>query len=1137
MASQASGLRIIANLIIPVLWGVNAWAQADLRQITQPIAVVNTGGHSAPVRSLLFTPDGSTVLTGGLDKVVNTWNVGAPQAHLERTIRPRIWRGYAGAVHCMALSPVASANGQRYLAVAGIGVQSNRGEINLFRYPGPVNSPTGVLEMQLEGGAPRGHSMSIMDLEFDPKGVFLATASNDGTVRIWNLRTRQTDSLLSGHRGPVNALGYLPSGTRLVTGGADGTLNVWDLARKAIVASARPDPRRQKPGDPAADAINALVVSPRGDWVVIGRENGDLIRYDAATLANPTLLPPGANGQGAVLALAVNQAGTRLVSSVLTNRLAQPSDRPRLGCDVELRTMPQGAVQSRLARTSNLVQACAFSPDGGRVAYAGGDQQGLYVRELAAAAETTLELAGQGSSIWDVGFAADGRSVGFSRTRTDLGGPAPQYEDFDLSGQRVAPFNQADLIRARLTLNGWTVRPIDPYTLDLLNPQRQGYRIKLDPNMDRRWWSYTFVAGNPSHPSPTLAIGAEVGVIFYRLEDGRRTRIYAGHNGPVYTLAASQDGTWLATGSSDQTVRFWKLAGCDRLAPLGADFGAGPGGQTQVTRIEPRGFAEAMDMRVGDVVQEFYVAGKKGTNNAALRNAAQSPLAQVLPNIRIEFVVLRAGKRVELITTKRDSPALSLFPALDREWVIWTPRGYYDTSAIGDRKYLGWHRNRIDATASTDYFSFDHFEKELRKPEELGRLLQTADLNVFDVIPAGERTPDRVVAEDRLPRLEVTNPARTGFGSVVAAAPTVPIRIKATTEDEVAGRGLIRSVRVRVDSGKAAELTFNPPVASVDREVTVNVNPGVHKVSVTAVNDLDKERTEHFDVQGPEPAKPVEQLPPRLVVLAFGANMPVGGDVRLPEIPFASEDAREVGEFLAAPGGTSRFPRVEVRKLLGKEATASRITAELKRLDEERERGELGRGDSVFVMIDSHFLVTASDKEPILLAADSTPDSLNNSENAVVVPTSLISGTLGQLADYGVTVMVLLDTLHDQGPALAKNQRGLIEWSRDLYKRNVIAFLSSIHGPGLSVASRGHGAFALGVLDSLNVQGQARLTSASNRPFTLHDFQDRVNRNVQAVTSRKQHARCYIPEAITSQTVIFDPPSLSQPRQIKVAGD
>ena len=392
-----------------------ARAQADLRDITQPIPVVNSGGHTAPVRSLIFASrDGSRLLSAGMDKIINVWNLSEAPPGLARTIRPRIWRGYAGAIYAMALSPTPDRDGQRTLAVAGFGVQNTRGEIGLFRFPGLNSRPTGDVQGQLPSGGlgekePQGHLNSVMCLAFDPRGGFLCSGSNDATARIWDLRTRRTVAVLRGHTKAINALAYSPDGRRLVTAGADGLVMLWDVDRRVRLHVARPDPRRQRPGDPEADAINALGFSPDGRWVVIGRENGDLIRYDAADLRNETLLPRGAIGQGAVEALAISPDGTKLVTSVVSQALAVPGERPRVECDIELRTMPDGAVQARLARSSNLVYACAFSPDNRRLAFAGGDTQGITVTSLGDPNRPAIELAGQGSSLWDVGFSRDSR--------------------------------------------------------------------------------------------------------------------------------------------------------------------------------------------------------------------------------------------------------------------------------------------------------------------------------------------------------------------------------------------------------------------------------------------------------------------------------------------------------------------------------------------------------------------------------------------------------------------------------------------------------------------------------------------------------------------------------------------------------
>jgi hypothetical protein len=324
-----------------------------------------------------------------------------------------------------------------------------------------------------------------------------------------------------------------------------------------------------------------------------------------------------------------------------------------------------------------------------------------------------------------------------------------------LPARAITTYDPAELSRGRLQYEGWTIRPVDPFRLDVMQAGRpeRTFRITLDEVKDRRWMSYSFIPPGPEHNGATVAVGCESGVWFYRLADGRPTRLYAGHSGPVYCLAPSKDGKWLATGSSDQTVRLWTLAGCDAMPTLGATFERRADGTPIVKSVEALSFAEAMGMKPGDVPVQFGLAGRQVTADDFLaRFDAQ------LPNTPIELIVQRRVEappapapdapaaarmeRVDLHSTKRNSPAVSLFVGQDREWVLWTPSGFYDTSIAGDTKFLGWHLNQstIFQPRPTDYLEIIKFEKQLRQPRrllpnKLDTLLTTADLLLTRDLP------------------------------------------------------------------------------------------------------------------------------------------------------------------------------------------------------------------------------------------------------------------------------------------------------------------------------------------------------------------------------------------------------------------
>jgi WD40 repeat protein len=69
---------------------------------------------------------------------------------------------------------------------------------------------------------------------------------------------------------------------------------------------------------------------------------------------------------------------------------------------------------------------------------------------------------------------------------------------------------------------------------------------------------------------------------------------------------------------------------------------------------------------------------------------------------------------------------LTYFPANDREWVIWSPSGYYHASAGGE-KYIGWLVNKKENQLA-EFHEVSEFRDKFHKPELIKAILNEKSL-------------------------------------------------------------------------------------------------------------------------------------------------------------------------------------------------------------------------------------------------------------------------------------------------------------------------------------------------------------------------------------------------------------------------
>lgn len=78
-----------------------------------------------------------------------------------------------------------------------------------------------------------GHALRVHSCAFLPDGIFLASAGDDRTVRIWDAATKLVQRILTGHTDWVGGCVFDPSGSLLYTCRGDASLRHGYLARGA----------------------------------------------------------------------------------------------------------------------------------------------------------------------------------------------------------------------------------------------------------------------------------------------------------------------------------------------------------------------------------------------------------------------------------------------------------------------------------------------------------------------------------------------------------------------------------------------------------------------------------------------------------------------------------------------------------------------------------------------------------------------------------------------------------------------------------------------------------------------------------------------------------------------------------------
>jgi WD40 repeat protein len=202
-------------------------------------------GHRDRVASLVFAPDGRTLISGSIDKTIRMWDSRTGQ-------ELRNIDAHEGGVNSLAVS------GDGKTLVSG----------SFDRKAKSWDAGTARLLQTFEGS----HSQ-ILTVSLSANGTILAAGSEGGTIRVWNIAKGTKPRRISPENGTIWSVALSNDGKTVVGGCEGGAIKVYEVATGSELKSLKAK----------CGSVWSIALAADGQTLVSGTENGTVTVWNLKT--------------------------------------------------------------------------------------------------------------------------------------------------------------------------------------------------------------------------------------------------------------------------------------------------------------------------------------------------------------------------------------------------------------------------------------------------------------------------------------------------------------------------------------------------------------------------------------------------------------------------------------------------------------------------------------------------------------------------------------------------------------------------------------------------------------------------------------------------------------------------------------
>ncbi len=780
----------------------------------------------------------------------------------------------------------------------------------------PAAAQTTAPILRVETGM---HTTLIRRVVVDAARNRLITASDDKTIRIWQMPEARLLNTLrvpmdEGHEGQLFALAVSPDGKWVAAGGWTG----WDWEGKGSIYLfdvASGDLVRRLGG--LDETVGALVWSPDGQYLVVGLQGRGGLRVLRAD--NGTVVASDTQYLDKLQDIDISPQG-RIVTTALDGRVRLYAPDFRL---IGRRAIPGGEKPISVK----------YAPDGQTFAVGFVDAPAISIvsgSDLSPLHQVSTEGIADQVNFESVVWSSDSRYLYAGGDYRGAGlNPLYRWPDAGRGRPERIPLTQNRIIEIQQLPGGNISFAAEDPGLGIVAPDGKiiAYRGPDIVNFSRDR-AGLYVSTDGAVISYPLTADGKTRHSFYTLGGGdqaTKDEPISPVFPPRLTAPGVQVLAWkdqyapTINGKTPSSLDDYEMARSYVIAPDGRSVVLGTEWAIRRLDLEAK---EIWSRNLPAVAWSVNVSGNGELAVAALSDGT------------VRWYRMRDGKEV-----------IDYFPhGNGRDWMAWTPDGYYTSSVYGDN-YVGWHLNRGKDQAP-DFYRAVQFDRILYRPDVVADTFRQALAAPQAAVAAPANDATFRIAQLREiapPRLRLVPAALQGLAD---RRPRATLRLEGE-KTELGIRDYAIFVNgIPVTPSKERALSGND-ATRFSRTVEIDLPAQANEIRVEAFNGVSMGVAEAY-IGLPTDVRPV---PVRgdLYVLAVGVN----SFPNLPEnlnLAFAAQDAEAMAATLEREA-TGYYKHTFLKVLSDGQAVKPDRDAVLSALDFVK---QAGAQDTVVIFLASH---------------------------------------------------------------------------------------------------------------------------------------------------------------------------------------